>query len=270
MRPGISPASPPQPSAPPEARGLARLAMPAPEPSSFVEPAAQPRRSFIRRKLEALGARFAPINGGSVAMDFGGPPEEELAIAREMGLADLSPLPRTGFKGRGAIEWLASQGLEIGPDSNRAWRQAGGELALRLAPTEIFLLDSLQGSGALIDRLNSAWSWGAEKPRQPIGYPMPRADSHAWFALSGVRAPEMFAKICGVDLRPAKFPDGGIAQTSIAKMSGIILRQDLGGLPAFHLLADSASADYLWDCLLDAMAEFDGGAVGLAALRSLA
>ena len=33
-------------------------------------------------------------------------------------------------------------------------------------------------------------------------------------------------------------------------MSGIILRQDFGGeLPVFHLLADSASADYLWDCL---------------------
>ena len=50
-------------------------------------------------------------------------------------------------------------------------------------------------------------------------------------------------------------------------MSGIILRQDLGELPVFHLLADSASADYLWDCLVDAMAEFDGAPVGLAALR---
>jgi hypothetical protein len=35
-------------------------------------------------------------------------------------------------------------------------------------------------------------------------------------------------------------------------------------------LGDSASAEYLWDCLNDAMAEFDGAPVGLAALRGLA
>jgi sarcosine oxidase subunit gamma len=40
-------------------------------------------------------------------------------------------------------------------------------------------------------------------------------------------------------------------------------------VPVFHLLADSASADYLWEALLDAMAEFGGAPVGLAALRSL-
>ena len=97
---------------------------------------------------------------------------------------------------------------------------------------------------------------------------MPRADSHAWFAVTGRQASEMFAKICGIDLRLHKFPDGGIAQTSIAKINGIILRQDQGPLPLFHLLADSASADYLWDCLMDAMAEFEGAPVGLAALRS--
>ena len=37
--------------------------------------------------------------------------------------------------------------------------------------------------------------------------------------------------------------------------------------PDFYLLADSASGDYLWDCLLDAMMEFEGGPVGLAALQ---
>ena len=231
-----------------------------------IEPHAQLRRSFVYRKLLDLGARFGPINGGAVALDFGDL-AEEVEIAHRMGLADLSPLQRTGFKGTGAVEWLEAQGLTIGPESNRAYRQAGGAMALRLAPTEVFLIDSLEGNGAIIDRLTRAWGWGMERPRQPIGYPLPRADSHAWFALSGERAPEMFAKICAIDLRLEKFPNGRIAQTSIAKMSGIVLRCDFGAVPGFHLLADSASADYLWDCLLDAMAEFDGGVVGLSVLR---
>jgi sarcosine oxidase subunit gamma len=228
------------------------------------------RRSFIHRVLQQAGARFAPVNDGVIAVDFGRAVEAEMAQARRMSIADLSVLPRTGFKGAGTVEWLSGQGLSIGPDSNRAYAQAGGELAGRLAPTEIFLLDGLAGSGELIRRLNAAWNWGSETPRTLIGYPMPRSESHAWFLVAGEHAPAMFAKICGVDLRSHRFAVGSIAQTSLAKMSGVIIRIDLGGAPAFHVLADSASAEYLWGCLLDAMAEFDGAPTGWAAIRHLA
>ncbi|HEY4161530.1 MAG TPA: hypothetical protein VGM59_00620 [Dongiaceae bacterium] len=227
------------------------------------------RRSPIYRETQKAGAWFETINGGAVAVHYGYS-ETELATARRMGLADFSVLPRTGFKGTGTVDWLTSQGLAIGNDSNMAYRQEGGELAARLAPTEIFLLDALSATSALIDKLNTAWNWGTEKPRKLIGYPMPRQDSHAWFMVSGTSAPEMFAKICGVDLRPHKFALGQIAQTSLAKMSGIVIRADLGAVPAYHLLADIASAEYLWGAVLDAMTEFDGGPVGLNALRALA
>jgi sarcosine oxidase, subunit gamma len=223
-----------------------------------ISPAAHPRRSCIYRVLQQAGARFAPVNDAAIAVDFGKAVETEVAQASTMGIADLSVLPRTGFKGAGAVEWLTSPGLAIGPDSNRAYPQPGGELAARLAPTEIFLIDSLAGTGELIRRLNAAWSWGSERPRKLVGYPMPRSESHAWFMVTGNQAPAMFAKICGVDLRLHRFAVGAIAQTSVAKMS------------AFHLLADSASAEYLWTCVLDAMAEFDGAPVGWSALRKLA
>jgi sarcosine oxidase subunit gamma len=203
-------------------------------------------------------------------MDFGKPLAEEVAQARRMGLADLSVLPRTGFKGAGTVEWLTAQGLAIGSDSNRAHRQSGGELALRLAPTEVLLIDDLAAKGELIQRLNGAWSWGMERPRTLIGYPMPRSESHAWFAVTGEHAPAMFAKICGVDLRPHRFANHMIAQTSLAKMSGIIVRADLVDALVYYVLADSASAEYLWSCLVDAMDEFSGTPIGLSALRQLA
>jgi sarcosine oxidase subunit gamma len=186
-----------------------------------------------------------------------------------MGIADLSVLARTGFKGAGTVDWLVAQGLTIGGESNVAYRQSGGEWAARLAPNEIFLLDGLGANGDLIRRLNDAWAWGAETPRKPIGYPVPRQDSHAWFMVTGSAAPDMFAKICGVDLRLHKFPVGRIAQTSLAKMSGVIVRTDLGSVPAYQLMADIASAEYLWSAVLDAMQEFGGAPVGLAALRAL-
>src|SRR5215475_15011576 len=124
-----------------------------------LDPATLRRRSFIYRKLVAAGAEFAEVNGGAVAMRYAARTESEAAAARRMALADLSVLPHGGFKGRGTVEWLAAQGLDIGADSNKAYRQADGELAARLAPTEIFLLDSLQGSGQLIAKLNKAWQW---------------------------------------------------------------------------------------------------------------
>jgi sarcosine oxidase subunit gamma len=234
-----------------------------------LEPATLKRRSFIYRRLAAAGAEFAEVNGGAVAMRYPARGESEAAIAQRMALADLSVLPHGGLKGRGTVEWLTAQGLAIGADSNRAYRQADGELAARLAPTEILLLDSLQGTGRLIGRLNEAWRWAPAPPRPQQGYPTPRQDSHAWFMVTGEKSAEMFAKICGVDLRPRHSPVGAIAQTSIAKMSGIVIRSDLGGTLAYHLLADIASAEYLWTCIEDAIAEYDGGIVGLAALRSL-
>src|SRR3990170_2724990 len=134
-----------------------------------VRPDALPRRSFVYRVLQAAGAEFAALGDAAVAIGFGRPVEAEVEQARVLGLADLSPLPRTGFKGVGAVEWLVGQGVEVGPDSNRAYTQTGGELAARLAPTEVLLLDGLAGTGALVGRLDKAWAWGAETPRQPIG-----------------------------------------------------------------------------------------------------
>ena len=97
---------------------------------------------------------------------------------------------------------------------------------------------------------------------------MLRAESYCWFAISGERAPEMLAKVCGVDLRVDKFEDGHIVQTSLARINAVIVRNDLGPTPAFYVLADSASADYLWPCLVDPLREFEGAIVGLAALRA--
>ena len=88
--------------------------------------------------------------------------------------------------------------------------------------------------------------------------------------VAGEHSATLFAKICGVDLRPQHFADGQIAQTSVAKMSALVARADQGRTLAYHLLCDSASANYMWDCLLDAAAEFGGGPVGLRAMQGLA
>ena len=63
---------------------------------------------------------------------------------------------------------------------------------------------------------------------------------------------------------------GRIAQTVAARVTVVVIRDDIKDLLSYHLLTDSASAAYVWDSLLDAMAEFGGRPVGLSALKSLA
>jgi sarcosine oxidase subunit gamma len=80
----------------------------------------------------------------------------------------------------------------------------------------------------------------------------------------------MFSKVCGVDLRPHKFANKAVAQTSVAKASAIVVRHDLGTTHCFYVLTDVSAAEFLWDCLIDAMLEYDGGPVGVASMRELA
>jgi sarcosine oxidase, subunit gamma len=231
--------------------------------STTPAPTDLPRRSFIHRKLAARGARFVEVNGGLVPSAYGD--HDESSAAARLGLADLCLLPRTGFKGPKVFPALEAQGIELSVP-NRAVREAAGGLAAVLAMTEVLILAPLSGDDSQIRSLERGWSLDHANGC----YLVPRQDSHFWFVLTGEKTSATLAKVCGVDLRLSRFADLGIAQTSVARSNCVVIRADLGQLPAFHLLGDSASAAYMWDGLLDAMAEFGGRPVGLAILQQAA
>ena len=229
-----------------------------------VAPESLSRRSFIYRELVELGAEFAEVGAAACAVTCGASPEAEAGRARELAICDLSPLPRAGFKGHETIPWLTGHGVAVSPHDNATVLQDDGSRAARLAPTEVLLVADLAAKSTLCGRLV------AQPDPNPGTYPVPRADTNCWFAISGRHGPAMLAKLCGVDVRPHEFADGRIAQTSVARLNSIMMRGDLGGVLAFDLLTDSASASYMWRCVLDAMGEFGGRPVGLKALQNLA
>jgi sarcosine oxidase subunit gamma len=166
------------------------------------------------------------------------------------------------LKGRDAWSWLDRQGTTPPRADNRAEPQRDGSLIARLSPAEILILPALEGRSSLaeaIERLPAAGEGAC--------YPVPRRDSHCWFVVVGEDTPATLAKLCSIDLSPERFPTGQIAQTSVARVSAIIIRHDIDGSLAFFVLADSASAEYLWDCFLDAMGEFAGTVCGPDVLR---
>lgn len=213
------------------------------------------RRSFVAPRLIAQGAHFANVGDTAVATEF-----PDLS-APQLGVIDLNPLPRIGIKGPTTFEHLRAQGWPVPEHNNTAVATSdGGELVCRLSDAEVLVLAApepwLATHASPVDAL--AASAGDNGP-----WPVPRRDSHCWFALRGEEGASCLQKLCGVDLRLDSFPAGSIAQTSIARLNGIVCRSPTAP-DTFHILADSASAVWFWDVLLDAADEFGGGPLGLS------
>lgn len=216
------------------------------------------RPGFIRRSPV-----YRRVGKPELAPGFVGEPaatgEGRQKHAGALSLLDLSVLPRWGLKGREAFSWLAAQGALVPTSEQTATRQPDGALMGRLSPGEALLLPSLSdgtcGIGGPVEQIAAA---GHEHC-----YPVPRRDSHAWFLVRGNAAPQMLAKLCAVDLSPDRFANAQIAQTSLARVSSIVIRNDFDGELAYSVLTDTPSAEYLWDCLLEAMVEFNGTIGGI-------
>ena len=221
-----------------------------PKPTDFV------RRSPLYRWHVAAGAVFVEQDGAAIAESYSGVTADPMVCV----VADLSLRPRHGVKGWEAWSTLASLGIERPEATNRATPMDGGGTALRLGDNEALLLGAVVGDAPLLRRASGLSS-------TPGFYPVPRQDTHAWLLLLGRMVPAMLAKVCAIDFRPERFAELMIAQTMVARVGAVVLRWDLGRIPAFHLLADMASAHYLWRALLQAANEYGGQPLGIAALR---
>ena len=231
----------------------------------MLNPSVLSARSFLYRELQKRGAALGEVNGYVCAMRIGADPAAEDAQARSLALCDLTPLKRIGFKGWATAEWLIGQGVTLEDAPNRVYPQIDGARIARLSKGEFVVLGDLQGRSNLPDRLSAAWSINSANGC----FRVPREDANAWLCVSGEKASAMFAKMCGIDLRPHRFANNQIAQTSLARMNAIIMRADRGKTLTFDIVFDLASAVYLWDAILDAMAELGGKPVGLEAIKAL-
>ncbi|MEM9443272.1 MAG: hypothetical protein AAGA73_22755, partial [Pseudomonadota bacterium] len=140
------------------------------------------RRSPIYPRLRAEEAVFGVVAGAAVPVRYrdGG----EVAAARTLGIADLSPLPRLGFKGKDVLSQLNTKGMSLEFRPNTASKQSDGTLAAILALTEVLLLSPLDGQANGLQVLGDDWSID----RADGAYLMPRQDSHFWFVITGQEA----------------------------------------------------------------------------------
>jgi sarcosine oxidase subunit gamma len=190
--------------------------------------------------VNAADPPASPIDGGTVASPAG-------AIR----LVDRSSWPRLGLKGSRSQAHLAASGVIV-PGVHSVAVQADGTLVARFAPNEFLALGATPEPGTFAGF--PAFEMGGDAPAGLC--PVPRAASHAWFCAEGARLAELFAKLCGLDLRPHRFADLRAAQTTVARTTAILIRNDRESALRFHVLVDWTTAAYLWDVMRDAMSEY--------------
>ena len=223
--------------------------------STSIQPEDTILRSPVYRKF--LKTNFSSIPNSVIAEAIS---TDDVENAKRSGLVDVSTIARTGFRGKNAEKHLTKLGYPIPEKPNKVKTCENGELILRLSMNEFWVIGSLKDQGFSINELitKSTPSEGC--------YPLYCQNSHAWFIMSGIHLSEAMSKVCGVDLREVNFPEGSIAQTSIARVNAIIVHHTINGESVFSILSDSASAEYLWESLLDATSEFSGKVVGYKSL----
>lgn len=141
----------------------------------------------------------------------------------------IDPVGDVLVAGSGPGEWLVLADPGVGPD-------LGGVLTRRLDQTGEFV--------SVVDLTHG----------------------RALVRLDGKAAPQLLAKVCGIDLSGTVTPDGAALRTSVAKVVTDLVRDDRGATPSYLLHVERSSGQYLADALRDAGAEFGletGAFVGL-------
>jgi sarcosine oxidase, subunit gamma len=208
------------------------------------------RFSPIYDSLQQLGGVWHDINGMRCLYSL---PNDE-PNAAQLGIANLSFIPRFGVKGAIAEAWLATQSIPV-PDRPNSWYPLpeGGIIA-RLGISEFLIEDS-----NVAPRLMQA----CKSPPAKV-YPVLRQDLA--IALIGSKVNELLSQTCSFNFQSLSFADRSVILTSIAGVNVTVIQCDRNGQPYYKIWCDGTFGVYLWQTLSAIARELGGGVIGLETL----
>jgi heterotetrameric sarcosine oxidase gamma subunit len=137
----------------------------------------------------------------------------------------------------------------LGVPFGRAARDEHGTLVVGSGPGEWLLLDPPGTAAEVAGRVE-------EMPDEGLVSVFDATHGRALVRLTGEQAPDMLAKVCGIDFSDEVTPDGAAFRSSVAKLVTDVVRDDLDGERSYLLHCERSSGQYLFDALLDAGDEF--------------
>lgn len=211
-------------------------------------------------------AKWVERNGWRIAETFTTAEAEAAAVRRSVGLSDLSARGKVLVQGRAALPALhkafgrapAKRGEVVPTESD-------GLLAC-LTREDWYLTTPVGGETPALDRLTDAIATAGV-----YAHATDLTHANGALLLAGRQSRAVLAKLCGLDFHSSVFPNHTAAQSELAKVSALIIRDDLssGTVPAYQIHVNRSEADYVWGAVFDAAGEFDVQAVGYAALEAL-
>ncbi len=163
----------------------------------------------------------------------------------DLRIMDCTPLAKVLVRASAGGKVARALGVPLG----RAARDEHGTLIVGSGPGEWLLIASPGAGAAVVERLE-------EVPDVGLVSVFDVTHGRALMRITGARAADLLAKVCGVDLSEEVTPDGAAFRSSVAKLVTDVVRDDLGGERSYLLHCERSSGQYLFDALLDAGDEF--------------
>jgi heterotetrameric sarcosine oxidase gamma subunit len=199
-------------------------------------------------------AKFVERDGWQVAQNFG-----QAAGTESVALCDQSHRGKIRVEGQAAGAMLDADELAIGAskavDDGRIYR-------LR---RDLFFVTT--EAGPVADAARSLTNRAADQPHLITVTNVAHGNAELW--VIGPNSAELLSRLCGLDFHDSQFPNGTAKQSSVAKTTQLIIRRDLGDVPAYALIGGRSLAAYLWQTIKDAGQDLGIQPIGSATLNPL-
>jgi aminomethyltransferase len=232
-----------------------------------VSEAVAKRLSPFHHKQASLGAKFAVDKfGWARAEQYTGPAAERKAVEEGVGIADLSHLTKLSLNGVG-LRQLISERYNTAAGDMRGKVLTGGRGVYGNAWCAIFSIDE----GMLICNESLKEEVIKELTAGKTGN-FTIVDVSSVFAgccLPGPNGRPLLRKLTELNVNPVHFPNLSVTHTPIRHVPTIIMRHDLGPMPAYQLYFERTYAEYVWDAVFNAGKELGVAPIGTSAMKLL-
>lgn len=160
-------------------------------------------------------------------------------------LTDCTPLTKVLVRAAPAGQAADELAVAFG----RTRRDAAGALVVGSGPGEWLLIAPPGQAKDVRARLDDLLSRGPS--REPLSV-TDLTHGRALIRLTGQRAADVLAALCGIDLSDRVTPDGAAFRSSVAAVATDVIRHDVAGVRSYLLHCERSSGQYLFDALLSA------------------
>lgn len=206
------------------------------------------KQTALFEQHTAHHAVFRSVADWQIPAHYGNAQEEARRVRESVGLIDRSEIGTFELTRRNLGPWFAGRfGIDIIPPLRSCTVTLDLNLTghwLQLRQDHGFLLTDSEHAAAALAKLASP---SGDRPLLTDV-----TSVYSAFQLAGPKAIRLLQKFTSLDLRPARFPEGACAQTSVAKVRALIVHDTLGALPAYWIILTRDYAEFVWESLLHA------------------